>query len=64
MSAKIGKLILWVQNEAEYSSNLYYKDNSQSMLDKSTLRNTKINSFKKYIIFINCNNLIFTLLIK
>ena len=56
MSAKIGKLILWVQNEAEYSSNLYYKDNSQSMLDKSTLRNTKINSFKKDIIFINCNN--------
>ena len=32
ISAKIGKLILWVQNEKEYSTNLYYKDNSQSML--------------------------------
>jgi len=47
VAVKFGKLILGDQNETEYSATLYFKDNSQSMLDKSTLRNTETYSFKK-----------------
>ena len=47
VAVKFGKLILGDQNENEYSATLYFKDNSQSMLDKSTLRNTETYSFKK-----------------
>ena len=47
IAVKFGKLILGDQNETEYSATLYFKDNSQSMLDKSTLRNTETYSFKK-----------------
>ena len=47
VAVKFGKLILGEQNETEYSATLYFKDNSQSMLDKSTLRNTETYSFKK-----------------
>ena len=56
VAVKFGKLILGDQNETEYSATLYFKDNSQSMLDKSTLRNTETYSFKKKenILFNNC----------
>ena len=47
VAVKFGKLILGDQNETEYSATLYFKDNSQSMVDKSTLRNTETYSFKK-----------------
>ena len=47
VAVKFGKLILGDQNETEYTATLYFKDNSQSMLDKSTLRNTETYSFKK-----------------
>ena len=47
VAVKFGKMILGEQNETEYSATLYFKDNSQSMLDKSTLRNTETYSFKK-----------------
>ena len=47
IAVKFGKLILGNQNESESSTTLYFKDNSQSMLDKSTLRNTETYSFKK-----------------
>ena len=47
VAVKFGKLILGDQNETEYSATFYFKDNSQSMLDKSTLRNTETYSFKK-----------------
>ena len=47
VAVKFGKLILGNQNESESSTTLYFKDNSQSMLDKSTLRNTETYSFKK-----------------
>ena len=47
VAVKFGKLILGDQNETEYSATLYFKDNSQSMLDKSTLRNIETYSFKK-----------------
>ena len=47
VAVKFGKLILGDQNETEYSATLYFKDNGQSMLDKSTLRNTETYSFKK-----------------
>ena len=44
---KYDKIILGDQNETEYSATLYFKDNSQSLVDKSTLRNTETYSFKK-----------------
>ena len=47
VAVKFGKLILGDQNETEYSATLYFKDNSQSLVDKSTLRNTETYSFKK-----------------
>ena len=47
VAVKFGKLILGDQNETEYSATLYFKDNSQSLVDKSTLRNTESYSFKK-----------------
>jgi translation initiation factor 4E len=47
VAVKFGKLILGNQNESESSTTLYFKDNSQSMLDKSTLRNAETYSFKK-----------------
>jgi translation initiation factor 4E len=47
IAVKFGKLILGNQNDSESSTTLYFKDNSQSMLDKSTLRNSEIYSFKK-----------------
>ena len=47
VAVKFGKLILGDQNGTEYSATLYFKDNSQSMLDNSTLRNTETYSFKK-----------------
>ena len=47
IAVKFGKLILGNQNESESSTTLYFKDNSQSMLDKSTLRNAETYSFKK-----------------
>ena len=47
VAVKFGKMILGEQSENEYSATLYFKDNSQSMLDKSTLRNTETYSFKK-----------------
>ena len=47
VAVKFGKLILGDQNEAEFTATLYFKDNSQSMVDKSTLRNTETYSFKK-----------------
>ena len=47
IAVKFGKLILGNQNESEYSATLYFKDNSQSMVDKSTLRNAETYSFKK-----------------
>ena len=47
VAVKFGKLILGDQNETEYSTTLYFKDNGQSMVDKSTLRNTETYSFKK-----------------
>ena len=47
IAVKFGKMILGEQSENEYSATLYFKDNSQSMLDKSTLRNTETYSFKK-----------------
>ena len=47
VAVKFGKLILGDQNETEYSTTLYFKDNSQSLVDKSTLRNTETYSFKK-----------------
>ena len=47
VALKFGKLILGNQNESESSTTLYFKDNSQSMLDKSTLRNAETYSFKK-----------------
>ena len=47
VAVKFGKMILGEQNETKYSATLYFKDNSQSMLDKSTLRNTETYSFKK-----------------
>ena len=47
VAVKFGKLILGDQNENEYSATLYFKDNSQSMLDKSTLRNTETKKKKK-----------------
>jgi translation initiation factor 4E len=47
IAVKFGKLILGNQNESESSTTLYFKDNSQSTLDKSTLRNSEIYSFKK-----------------
>ena len=47
VAVKFGKLILGDQNEMEYSATLYFKDNSQSLMDKSTLRNTETYSFKK-----------------
>ena len=47
VAVKFGKLILEDQNETEYSATLYFKDNSQSLVDKSTLRNTETYSFKK-----------------
>ena len=47
VAVKFGKLILGDQNETEYSATLYFKDNSQSLMDKSTLRNTETYSFKK-----------------
>ena len=47
VAVKFGKLILGNQNESESSTTLYFKDNSQSMVDKSTLRNAETYSFKK-----------------
>ena len=47
IAVKFGKLILGNQNESESSTTLYFKDNSQSMVDKSTLRNAETYSFKK-----------------
>ena len=47
IAVKFGKLILGNQNDSESSTTLYFKDNSQSMLDKSTLRNAETYSFKK-----------------
>ena len=47
VAVKFGQLILGDQKETEYTATLYFKDNSQSMLDKSTLRNTETYSFKK-----------------
>ena len=47
VAVKFGKLILGDQNENENSTTLYFKDNGQSMVDKSTLRNTETYSFKK-----------------
>ena len=47
VAVKFGKLILGDQNEDEFTATLYFKDNSQSMVDKSTLRNTETYSFKK-----------------
>ena len=47
VAVKFGKLILGDRNETEYSATLYFKDNSQSLVDKSTLRNTETYSFKK-----------------
>ena len=48
VAVKFGKLILGEQTENEYSTTLYFKDSSQSMVDKSTLKNTEINkNFRK-----------------
>ena len=47
VAVKFGKLILGDQNEDEFTATLYFKDNSQSLVDKSTLRNTETYSFKK-----------------
>ena len=47
IAVKFGKLILGNQNQSESSTTLYFKDNSQSMVDKSTLRNAETYSFKK-----------------
>jgi translation initiation factor 4E len=47
VAVKFGKMILGEKSENEYSATLYFKDNSQSMVDKSTLRNTETYSFKK-----------------
>ena len=47
VAVKFGQLILGDQKETEYTATLYFKDNSRSMLDKSTLRNTETYSFKK-----------------
>ena len=47
VAVKFGKLILGEQTENEYTAMLYFKDNGQSMVDKSTLKNTEAYSFKK-----------------
>ena len=47
VAVKFGKLILGEQTENEYTATLYFKDNGQSMVDKSTLKNTETYSFKK-----------------
>ena len=47
VAVKFGKMMLGEKSENEYSATLYFKDNSQSMVDKSTLRNTETYSFKK-----------------
>ena len=47
VAVKFGKLLLGEQTENEYTATLYFKDNGQSMVDKSTLKNTETYSFKK-----------------
>ena len=47
VAEKFRKLILGNKNESEYGMTLYFKDNGQSLLDKSTLRNAETYSFKK-----------------
>ena len=43
---KFRKLILGGKSESDFGITLYFKDNGQSMLDKSTLRNVETYSFK------------------
>ncbi len=46
VAEKFRKLILGDKSESEYGMTIYFKDNGQSLLDKSTLRNAETYSFK------------------